>query len=167
MVVFSLMRKTFTKTGKQICRIIDFFYPPFARYTSPLVFRYAACGITNVLFDWVLFWFVFNFVLQKQMIHLPFITFSSHAAALFITFPISTFTGFLLQKYVTFTTSYLRGHIQLFRYLLVVMSNLLINYVGLKLLVEGFHFYPTPSKMTITIITVVFSYLSQKKFTFK
>ncbi|MBP9018136.1 MAG: GtrA family protein, partial [Paludibacteraceae bacterium] len=71
------------------------------------------------------------------------------------------------QKYVTFSASYLRGHVQLRRYLLVVMINLGLNYVGLKLFVELAHFYPTPSKMLITIITTLFSYFAQKKFTFK
>jgi putative flippase GtrA len=83
-----------------------------------------------------------------------------------VTFPITVLTGFLLQKYVTFSNSYLRGGVQLFRYFLVVIANLMINYAGLKLLVDGLHFYPTPWKMIITVFTVIFSYLSQKKFTF-
>jgi putative flippase GtrA len=101
------------------------------------------------------------------MLHLGIITISSHIAALFLTFPITLFTGFLLQKYVTFTGSELRGKVQLFRYSLVVLANLLINYLGLKILVDLLGIYPTPSKMVITLITTMFSYFSQKKFTFK
>ena len=82
-----------------------------------------------MVFDWVLYFVVYNFVLRHQMLHLGFVTMSSHIAALVITFPVSFMTGFLLQKYVTFSASYLRGHVQLRRYLLVVMINRSRNYV--------------------------------------
>ena len=94
-------------------------------------------------------------------------TISPHIAALLITFPVTLFSGFLLQKYVTFTSSDLRGKEQLVRYMAVVGVNLLINYFGLKLLVEVLHLYPTPSKMVVTLICMIFSYFSQKTFTFK
>jgi len=101
------------------------------------------------------------------MLYLGFVTLSSHIAALVFTFPISFMTGFLLQKYVTFTASDLRGKTQLVRYGVVVALNLGINYIGLKLLVDGFGWFPTPSKMIITLFATLVSYISQKKFTFK
>jgi putative flippase GtrA len=42
-----------------------------------------------------------------------------------------------------------------------------VNYAGLKLLVDAFGWFPTPSKMMVTIIATFISYFSQKKFTFK
>ena len=162
------MRKFFIKTGNKISGLIDFFYPPFKRYFSLQLFHYAVCGGANVLFDWVLYFFVYNFVLDKQSdVYLKIVTLSPHIATLAVTFPVVVLSGFWLQKYVTFSDSYLRGRVQLFRYFLVVIANLLINYIGLKILVDGLNFYPTPSKMIITVFTVIFSYLSQKKFTFK
>jgi putative flippase GtrA len=76
-------------------------------------------------------------------------------------------TGFWLQKFVTFTGSNLHGARQLGRYVVIVMINLAINYFGLKLCVEGMGWYPTPSKMFITIVTVAISYLGQKYYTFQ
>jgi len=108
-------------------------------------FRYGVSGVANMIFDWVLFFFVYHVVLHQQMLHLGIVTFSSHIAALFITFPVTFLSGFLLQKYVTFTTSELRGRIQLFRYFLVVLANLVLNYLGLKVLVEFCHVFPTPA----------------------
>ena len=134
---------------------------------SPELYRYGVCGTLNVVFDWVLYFFVYNFILQYKVLDLGFIAFSPHIASLMIIFPITTFTGFLLQKYVTFTASELRGRVQLFRYFIVVFANLAINFIGLKILVDGLNFYPTPSKMIITIGTVICSYIGQKKFTFK
>ena len=161
------MRKLLILTGKLISDMIDFFYPPFRRYFSLQFFRYGVSGAANVLFDLGLYSFIYNIVLQKQMLNLGIVTLSSPIAALFITFPITLFTGFLLQKYVTFTESELRGHRQLFRYMIVVAINLLINYSGLKILNGVLGLWPLTSKMIITVITTIFSYFSQKKFTFR
>ena len=161
------MRKVFILTGKFISDIIDFFYPPFRRYFSLQFFRYGVSGAGNMVFDWLLYSFVYNVVLQKQMLNLGLVTLSSPIAALFITFPITLFTGFLLQKYVTFTASEMRGHKQLVRYMLVVALNLVINYTGLKILNGVLGLWPLASKMIITVITTLFSYFSQKKFTFR
>jgi len=114
------MRKIFIQTGQRIRRLIDFFYPPFSKYLTLQFFRYGVSGVANMVFDWTLYFLVYHFVLRQQMLHLGIITLSSHIASLIIVFPISSFSGFLLQKYVTFTTSELRGRVQLFRYLLVV-----------------------------------------------
>jgi len=130
-------------------------------------FRYGASGVANMLFDWVLYFLVYHYVLNQQMLDLGFVTLSSHIASLMIVFPVSSFSGFLLQKYVTFTASELRGAVQLYRYSLVVMANLVLNYLGLKVLYDGAGFFATPSKMIVTIITTLFSYFSQNKFTFR
>ncbi len=161
------MRRFLVLTGKFISNIIDFFYPPFKHFVSLQFFRYGVSGAANLVFDWVLYFLTYNFILRKQIVNLGFMSISPHIAALLIVFPITLFTGFLLQKYVTFTASDLRGRQQLVRYMAVVGVNLLLNYFGLKLLVEVLHIYPTPSKMIVTVICTIFSYFSQKKFTFK
>ncbi len=101
------------------------------------------------------------------MLPLGFFTLSSHMEEIAISFPISNFLGFLIQKYVTFTQSELRGLVQLYRYFIIVFINLGINTVVLKLLVDGFHFWTTPSQIAATFICVFVSYFSQKSFTFK
>jgi putative flippase GtrA len=161
------MKKIFEIIGKWICKCIDFFYPPFRKYMPIQFFRYGVSGVANMVFDWILYFIVYNFVLKHQMVNIGIETLSSPIAALFMTFPITFLSGFLLQKYVTFTASTLRGHVQLFRYLLVVLANLLLNYLGLKILVDFIGFFPTPSKMIVTIFTTLFSYFSQKRYTFK
>jgi putative flippase GtrA len=161
------MRKIFVSTGQQIRSLIDFFYPPFRKYMNIQFFRYGVSGVANMIFDWVLYFLVYHFVLRQEMLHLGIVTFSSHIAALFITFPVTFISGFLLQKYVTFSSSELRGRIQLFRYFLVLLANLLLNYLGLKILVDFLRFFPTPAKMIVTLFTTLFSYFSQKKYTFK
>jgi len=161
------MRNIFVALGDLIRNAIDFFYPPFRKYVNLHFFRYGVTGSSNLVFDWVLYFFIYNYVLHKQMLPLGFVTLSSHIATLAIKFPIVLFSGFLLQKYVTFSQSEMRGKVQLFRYFVVVIINLIFNYVGLKLLVDGFGFYPTLSNMAISILSVFISYFSQKLYAFK
>jgi len=161
------MKNIFETIGGWITAVIDFFYPPFSKYMTLQFFRYGVSGAANLVFNWVLYFIIFNFILQKHMMHLGFVTLSSHIAAFTLTFGVTFFSGFLLQKYVTFSESELRGRVQLMRYLFVVAINLVINYIGLKLLVDILHFYPSLSNMTMSILTTFFSYFSQKKFTFK
>lgn len=150
-----------------IRKSIDFFYPLFRKYMTLHFFRYAITGSINLVFDWVLYFILYNFVLDQKMLDLGFVTLSSHIATLGIKFPIILVSGFLMQRYVTFTQSVLRGRVQLYRYLLVVLLNLAVNYAGLKLLVDYFGLYPTPSNMIVSIFTVGISFLLQKHYTFK
>ncbi len=161
------MRKILVSIGLIIRKIIDFFYPPFRKYMDLQFFRYGVSGVGNMVFDSVLYFFIFHFIVLQKNVYLGFVTLSPHIASMFLTFPVTLMTGFLLQKYVTFTSSDLKGHVQLFRYSLVVVANLLLNYLGLKILVDFIGLYPTPSKMIVTIFTTIFSYFSQKRFTFK
>jgi hypothetical protein len=147
--------------------VIDFFYQPFQKYVTLQLFRYGFTGTINLLFDWFLYFILYHFVLQHKMLNLGIVTLSSHIAAMTIKMPVVLVTGFLFQKYVTFYSSRLRGRIQLFRYTIVFLINLVINYLGLKILVDGLNFWPTPSNMIISILTIVISYFSQKHYTFK
>lgn len=164
------------KLAKLITKIIDFFYVPFRKIMPEQVFRYAACGGGNMVLDWVLYFLIYNFVIGHDNVilsfsYLPIFSFEQvitpHIATLCIVFPITLFTGFLLQKYVTFTQSDLHGARQLMRYITIVAINLAVNYFGLKLCVEVWGWYPTPSKMFITAITVVISYFGQKYYSFR
>jgi putative flippase GtrA len=146
---------------------VDIFYPPFRKYMTLQFFRYGMTGAINLVFDWFLYFLIYNFVLQHRMVELGFVTISSHIAALGIKLPIVLFSGFLMQKYVTFSSSKLRGQVQLFRYLVVFVINIAINYVGLKILVDRMNFYPTPSIMIISMVTIGISFFSQKYYTFR
>jgi putative flippase GtrA len=161
------MRQTFETIGRWISTAIDFFYTPFCKYMTLQFFRYGFTGGLNVAFSLLLYFVIYNFVLHQKMLYLGLLPLSSHMAALIISFPFSNFVGFLLQKYVTFTESELRGHVQLYRYFIIVFVNLVVNTVVLKILVDGFHFWVTPSQVVSTFFCILVSYFSQKRFTFK
>lgn len=137
-------------------------------------YRYAACGGANTLFSIFLYWFGLHFIFDQQnvFIRFPFIhkmiVISPHIAAdylfaMWIAFP----TGFYLSRYVIFEGSELKGHVQLFRYFLVILGCIFVNYFFLKLFVNYLGFYPTPSKILTTFFVVVFNYISQTYFSFK
>ncbi len=130
-------------------------------------FRYAVCGGSNMVLDIFLYFISYNFILHKQILNLGFIAFEPYTAALWMAFAVSFPTGFLLSKYIVFNESQIRGRIQLFRYVLVVLVNLALNYSIIKVLVESMHFYPTIARFFAVCFVVTFSYLSQKHFTFK
>lgn len=150
-----------------ILMVIDFFYRPFSKLMPPQTFRYLACGGGNTALDIVLYFICYNFILRQHEVVLPFITISAHIAALFMSLAVTFPMGFMLSKYIVFSESNLRGRVQLIRYFMLVGICICLNYGFMKLFVEQFHIYPTISKILTTIFVVGFSYLTQKKFTFK
>jgi putative flippase GtrA len=150
-----------------IINIIDFFYAPFRSVMDRKTFRYLACGGGNTLLDILLYFISYHFILNKKVVHLPYIAISPHIGAFLIAFMITFPIGFMLMRHVVFHDSVLRGRVQLVRYIMMVAVCILLNYIFLKLFVEEFHFYPTVAKILTTMIVVVFSYLTQRHFTFK
>lgn len=150
-----------------ILNFIDFFYPPFNRLMDKRTFHYAACGGGNTLLSIFLYFVTYNFILKKQVLHLGTVAFKPHIAAFLISFIITFPIGFALSKYIVWRESTLKGRIQLFRYFLLVMVCVVLNYIFLKIFVEYFHIYPTISQILTTLIVVVFSYVSQKHFSFR
>lgn len=161
------MRRTAGWVRRGIIRSIDLFYiPPVRKIIPESLFRYLFCGSANLLFDWILYFVLYNFVFAKEVFYLKYLAISPHIAAFLFSFPVSFFTGFVLGKYISFEGSSLRGRTQLMRYGLVTGSNIMINYFGLKLLVEQIGIFPTPSKMIVSLVCTVFSYIMQRYFTF-
>jgi len=152
---------------KKIIAFIDFFYPPFKNILSPQTFRYAVCGGSNMLLDIFLFYISFNFIFNKKILDLGFVVLKPYNAALCLSFCVTFPIGFLLSKFIVFNSSYLRGRVQLVRYMMIVAINLFLNYSIINILVQYLHFFPTVSKIFATVIIVTFSFLSQKHFTFR
>ena len=119
------------------------------------------------MFDILLYFVIYRFVLDRRIIELGIVAISPHIGAFLIVFPITFATGFLLAKYVTFTASELKGKIQLFRYGLTVAGAILLNYILLKVFVEHLGWYATFSKIVTTVVVVTYSYLFQRYFSFQ
>ena len=152
---------------KRITNFIDFFYPPFSKVMAIQTFRYAACGGTTTLLDIFMYWFSYHYILHEHNTKFGPFTASPYQLSVVLAFCISFPTGYLLNRNIAFPGSTLHGRVQLFRYFLLVLICLGLNYIFIKLFVEQFHFYATVAKILTTVIVVSFSYLTQKNFTFK
>ena len=126
-----------------------------------------------MILDITIFYLSLHYILHQNVLDFGFSIGSWHAAiesytaALLMAFCVSFPMGFILNKYIVFNTSYLKGRVQLFRYMIVVAINLVLNYTFMKILVEYFGIYPTISRVFSIGFIVTFSFLSQKHFTFQ
>ena len=161
------MKRIHHHTHRGILSFIDLFYPLFRRVMPHQTFRYAACGGFNTVLDITIFSLSYNLVYKNANVHVgplhiePYI--ASFLTSFFVTFPI----GFYLSRYVVFQETSREKREQLGRYFVVVIGCLILNYVFLKMFVKYFHWFPTPAKIVTTVFVVIFSYISQKHFTFK
>ncbi len=114
-----------------------------------------------------MFFISYNYIFEKQVVHVGRFAISPHIAAFLAAFIVSFPLGFYFSRYVIFTGGNIIGRIQLMRYFLLVLSCIALNYMFLKIFVEQLHIYATVSKIITTIIVVCFSYFTQKHFTFK
>jgi putative flippase GtrA len=151
---------------KLALRIIDFFYPPFQKWFTLHTFRYIASGGMTASIGIISYFLIYNYVLRQQDVRVGHYLVTAHIAALVLESVFTFIVGFMLNKYLVFTQSTLKGRVQLFRYGTVVATNILLNYAMMKILVDGFQFYPTIAKAMITLVLAFFSYFSQKYFSF-
>jgi len=159
------MRNILEKIAEILIRIVDWFYFPIFHFIPKEIFRYAATGGANTSLDILLYFVFYRYIIAMQIVDLGAI--SPHIAAFMCVFPITFLTGFFLGKYVTFTSSELKGKTQLTRYILTVSGSIVLNYVFLKLFVEYFGWYATFSKIVTTFLVIIYSYTAQRYFTFK
>jgi putative flippase GtrA len=163
------MRQIHTSVRKTIFSVLDIFYPMFRRFMPIQTYHYAACGGGNTLFNIFLYHMFYNFVLNKQVLHVGMLAFKPHVAAFIMAFIITFPIGFYLSMYVVFQGSYLKRRIQLIRYFMVAMACVGLNYFLLKFFIEtlGWHDHPTLALIATAVIVVTFSYVSQRFFSFR
>lgn len=153
--------------SKLLIRVVDALYiPVFRRVVSRNIFAYGVCGGANMALDTLWYFMLYHYVVCERFINLGVVVMSPHIAALCLVFPITFFTGFWLNRNVAFRVTHLHSRRQLLRYALTVVGSILLNYVCMKLLVESFNLWPTPSKILTTIISVAYSYLVARYYTF-
>ncbi len=161
------MRKHIHSARDFILPIIDFFYPPVRKLMNLQTFRYVASGGTNTLLGFTAYFIGYKYIFFEKEFHFGFYAFKGHVAALFLSFVVTFLFGFFMSKYVVFSDSNIKGRVQLVRYLMICLFNLLLNYLLLKIFVEQFNVYPVLAQIITTIVVVIFSYIAQRNFSFK
>ena len=154
--------------AKRITRLIDSVYvSPIDRLFSRQFFRYGVCGATNMVLDALWYFVIYHFIVAKQFLDLGIVVVSPHILSLIIVFPITFFTGFWLNRNVAFIATKQKTRNQLRRYALSVVGSIIINYICMKFFVEYLNIWPTPSKLLTTVVSVLYSFLVAKYYTFR
>ena len=156
------------RIAEKIGTLIDFFYiRPISKIVPHEIFRYGVCGGVNMLLDIVWYYIIYHYIVALRFIDLGVVVISPHIAAFIIVFPITFFTGFWLNRNVAFRATAVGQGGQLLRYALTVGGSILLNYACLKLFVEVVHIWATPAKALTTVVSVAYSYLAGRYFTFR
>lgn len=154
--------------AQKIGSLIDKFYiRPISKFIPQEVFRYGVCGGVNMVLDIVWYFIIYHYIVALRYIDLGVVVISPHVAALIIVFPITFFTGFWLNRNVAFRATEFGQGWQLVKYSITVLGSILLNYVCIKFFVEFCHIWATPAKAMTTVVSVAYSYLAGRYFTFK
>lgn len=154
--------------AQRVIRLVDMLYiKPLHSLISRNMFAYGLCGASNMVLDTLWYFVIYHYIIAERFIDLSFVVVSPHIASLILVFPITFFTGFWLNRNIAFRVTEFSSRRQLIRYALSVIGSILINYACMELFVEQLNIWPTPSKILTTIISVVYSYLIGKYFTFR
>ena len=154
--------------AQRIIRLVDMLYiKPLHSLISRDMFAYGLCGASNMVLDTLWYFVIYHYIIAERFIDLSFVVVSPHIASLISVFPITFFTGFWLNRNIAFRVTEFSSRRQLIRYALSVIGSILINYACMKLFVEQLNIWPTPSKILTTIISVAYSYLIGKYYTFR
>lgn len=131
-------------------------------------FKYAVCGGTTVVVDFIVYYFFLNFYFDAEFVNFfGLFEISREIAAHTLAFMVSFPWGFSLNKWVVFKESELKGRVQLFRYALTVSSCFGISYLFMKLFIFGLEWDPVLSKILTTVLVTVYSYFMQLYFSFQ
>lgn len=130
-------------------------------------FRYLASGGGNTVLGLLVYYISYKFIFFEKEFDFGFYAFKGHIAALIVSFCVTFPVGFFMAKYVVFSDSNMKGRVQLFRYLMVCLFNLALNYILLKIMVERFRIYPVLAQIITITIVIVFSYVAQRNFSFR
>ena len=156
------------RIAEKIGSLIDIFYiRPISNIVPHEIFRYGVCGGVNMFLDIVWYYIIYHYIVALRYIDLGVVVISPHIAAFIIVFPITFFTGFWLNRNVAFRATSVGQGAQLLRYALTVGGSILLNYACLKLFVEVCHIWATPAKGLTTVVSVAYSYLAGRYFTFR
>ena len=151
---------------KAILAFIDFFHPPFKKYISLHNFRYLVTGGTTFVLGNVVYYLAFYHLFKTEEVDVLFFTLKRGIAAYAVDFAIVIPFSFLINRYVVFTHSEVRGRVQLFRFMNLQFINILLNIFLYKFFADILQVYPTVARFVVGFLIAGFSYLYQHYFTF-
>jgi putative flippase GtrA len=132
------------------------------------IIRYLISAGLATWVDVVVYFISFNYLYKKEDIDIfGFYTVSAPTASLILSYTIGLLTNFTLTKFLVFKESELETHKQLFRYVMVAILVLILNYFLMSFLIRQLEWYPTLARAVSAISIGVLSFVVHKSFSFK
>ncbi|MBL0343523.1 MAG: GtrA family protein [Bacteroidetes bacterium] len=132
------------------------------------IIRYFFSAGTATAVDISVYFVAFNFIYQKQDIHIfKFTVLSAPTASLILSYTCGLITNFLITKYLVFKESDLRGIHQLLRYILVALFILILNYFFMSFLIKTLDWFPTLARIVSALSIGILSFVIHKFYSFK
>ncbi|MBK9402349.1 MAG: GtrA family protein [Bacteroidetes bacterium] len=132
------------------------------------IIRYLISAGLATWVDVVVYFVSFNYLYKKEDIDIfGFYTVSAPTASLILSYTIGLLTNFTLTKFLVFKESELETHKQLFRYVMVAILVLCLNYFLMSFLIRQLEWYPTLARAVSAVSIGVLSFVVHKSFSFK
>ena len=134
---------------------------------SKVVRYFLSAGVATMV-DISMYFIAFNYIYQKNDILLfSSFTIAASTASLLLSYTMGLITNFIITKFLVFHESDLETHKQLFRYILVALVILALNYVMMRFLIRNLEWYPTIARAVSAISIGLLSFIIHKTFSFR
>ena len=137
-------------------------------FSQSKVLRYFLSAGVATLVDVSMYFIAFNYIYEKIDIQVfNSFTISAATASLLLSYTMGLITNFLITKFLVFHESDLETHKQLFRYVLVALLVLVLNYLLMRFLIRNLEWFPTVARAVSAISIGVLSFIIHKTFSFR
>jgi len=132
------------------------------------IFKYFISAGVATWVDITVYFLAYNYLYKK----LDFDVFgmyvvSAPSASLLLSYTIGLLTNFTITKMLVFKESELATYKQLFRYVIVAIFVLILNYIAMRFLIRQLDWFPTVSRAVSAISIGLLSFVIHKSFSFK
>jgi putative flippase GtrA len=140
----------------------------FTRIFDSRIFRYFISAGLATWVDVVVYFLAFNYLYEKtDIVFTEGFVIASTTASLVMSYTAGLITNFTLTKMLVFKESDLQTHQQLFRYVLVALLVLALNWLMMRFLIRSLEWYPTVARGASAILIGVLSFSIHKVFSFR
>lgn len=132
------------------------------------IFRYFVAAGLATWVDICVYFLAYNYLYKKLDFDLfGLFVVSAPSASLMLSYTIGLLTNFTITKMLVFKESELATYKQLFRYVIVAVFVLALNYIMMRFLIRQLDWYPTIARAVSAISIGALSFIIHKSFSFK
>jgi len=132
------------------------------------IFRYFISAGVATWVDITVYFLAYNYLYKKLDFDLfGMYVVSAPSASLLLSYTIGLLTNFTITKMLVFKESELATYKQLFRYVIVAIFVLILNYIAMRFLIRQLDWFPTIARAVSAISIGLLSFVIHKSFSFK